>query len=228
MLYAISQRNMKMDKGNRDALENSYVEYYEKFGITLIPIPNVSKNIDGYFNSLNIKGIVLTGGDDIRPNLYGGSAIDGNYSNERDKTEIKLLKIAVSKKLPVLANCRGAQITNVFFGGKLVQNIKEKNADNHVAISHNISIIDDNACKFFGKKEFIVNSYHNHGIDSESLSKKLVPFAVSDDGFVEGFYHPKYPMAGILWHPEREGSEKGADKKLIKAFLNRKLFWKEK
>ena len=227
MLYAISQRNMKMDNGNRDALENSYVEYYEKFGIMLVPIPNVSKNVDKYFK-LDIKGIILTGGDDIHPSLYKGSAIDGNYSKERDETEIKLLKIATSKKLPVLANCRGAQLMNVFFKGKLVQNIKEKNADNHVAVSHKISIIDDNAHKFFGKNDFVVNSYHNHGIDSVSLSKKLVPFAVSNDGFVEGFYHQKCPMVGILWHPEREGSDKGADKKLIKSFLNRKLFWKEK
>ena len=227
MLYAISQRNMKIDKGNRDALENNYVEYYEKFGIILLPIPNVSKNVDKYFK-LDIKGIILTGGDDIHPSLYRGSAVDGNYSKERDRTEIKLLKIAVSKNLPVLANCRGAQLMNVFFGGKLVQNIKEKNADNHVAVSHNISVIDNNARKFFGKNDFTVNSYHNHGIDSASLSEKLVPFAVSNDGFIEGFYHPRYPMVGILWHPEREGSDKGADKKLIKALLNRELFWKEK
>lgn len=219
---------MKMGNGNRDALENSYVEYYEKFGITLAPIPNTSKNIGGYFNSLNVNGIILTGGDDIHPSLYRGSAIDGNYSNERDRTEIKLLKIAVSKRIPVLANCRGAQLMNVFFKGKLVQNIKDKNADNHVAVSHKISIIDDNARKFFGKNNFTVNSYHNHGIDRESLSKKLIPFAVSNDGFVEGFYHPKFPMAGILWHPERQGSDKEADRKLIKSFLNQKLFWKAK
>lgn len=216
---------MKMGSGNRDALENSYVEYYEKFGITLVPIPNTSKNISGYFKSLDINGIILTGGDDIRPSLYRGSAIDGNYSNERDSTEIKLLKIAVSKSLPVLANCRGAQIMNVFFGGKLIQNIKEKNADNHVAVSHKISIIDYNTRKFFCKTNFVVNSYHNHGIDSASLSKKLIPFAISNDGFIEGFYHPKHLMAGILWHPERKGSDKKMDRKLVEAFIERKFFW---
>ena len=116
MICAISQRNMKTDKGDRDALENSYVKYYEKFGITLITIPNISKNIDAYFNNLKIKGIILTGGDDIHPSLYNGPIMVGNYSKERDRTEIKLLKISVSKRLPVLANCRGAQLMNVFFG----------------------------------------------------------------------------------------------------------------
>ena len=95
-------------------------------------------------------------------------------------------------------------------------------------MSHKISIIDDKSAKFFGKKSFVVNSYHNHGIDRTSLSKKLAPFAVSDDGFIEGFYHTKYPMAGILWHPEREGSHKKMDAILVEAFLNRKMFWKEK
>lgn len=219
---------MKMDKGNRDALENNYVEYYEKFGILLVAVPNVSKHIDDYFKKLNLKGIVLSGGDDIHPGLYNGKQIDGNYSKERDSTEINLLKIAISKKLSVLANCRGAQLMNVFFGGKLVQNLSENKTQKHVAVSHKISIVDKEARKFFAQDSFNVNSYHNHGIDKNSLSKELTPFAVSDDGFIEGFYHKNHPMAGVLWHPERKGSDKGADKKLIKAFLNRKLFWKEK
>ena len=64
MIIAISQRSMKMDKGaNRDALENDYVKYYEDLGITLLPIPNVSKDLDKYFDQIPIKGIILTGGN---------------------------------------------------------------------------------------------------------------------------------------------------------------------
>ena len=63
---------MKMETGaNRDALENDYVKYYEKFGVTLVPIPNVSKNLDMYFEKMPLKGIILTGGNDVNPLLYG-------------------------------------------------------------------------------------------------------------------------------------------------------------
>ena len=50
MLIAISQRSMKMGKGaNRDALENDYIEYYQEFGITLVPVPNVGRNLGKSF-----------------------------------------------------------------------------------------------------------------------------------------------------------------------------------
>ena len=107
-----------------------------------------------------------------------------------------------------------------------MQNIKGKYKSNHVGVNHEISIVDKKASDFLGKNRFIVNSYHNHGIDENSLSNRLKAFAISNDSLIEGFYYPNYPIAGILWHPERNGSDKKMNKKLIRAFLDRKLFWK--
>ena len=225
MIIAISQRKMKMEKGaNRDALENDYVRYYESFGVTLVPIPNVSRNIDKYFEKISIGGIILTGGNDINPKLYGGKQIEDDSSDDMDNTYKRLMEISLERKLPLFGNCRGAQFINIFFGGKLVQNIKEKTGVNHVNANHKVKITDKNA-GFLGKKEFVVNSYHQQGINKDSLSSELRPFAISEDGIIEGIYHPKYPIAGVLWHPERSGSDKEADKKLIEAFIERKFFW---
>lgn len=227
MIIAISQRNMKMEKGaNRDALENDYVQYYESFGVTLVPISNVSKNIDAYFEKIPIEGIILTGGNDINPALYGGKRQNGDYSDDMDNTYKKLIEIALERKLPLFGNCRGGQFINVFFDGKLVQNIKEKTGVNHVNVKHKVEITDEKAAGFIGKKEFVVNSYHKQGIMKGTLSSELKEFAITDDGIIEGIYHPKYPIAGVLWHPERPGSNKEADKKLIEAFIERKFFWK--
>ena len=227
MIVAISQRNTKMDKGaNRDCLENDYVQYYESFGIALLPIPNASNNLEKYFDDVNIEAVILTGGGDINPALYGKMPTDEEYSEQRDNTENKLIQIAIKRNVPLFGNCRGAQFINVFFGGSLIQNIEEKTGFKHVGTIHKVTITDNEVSNFYKKKEFSVNSFHNHGIDKNTLSKKLKSFAVSKDGIIEGFYHPKLLIAGILWHPERKDSDSEADKKLIKAFLNRKLFWK--
>lgn len=226
MIIAISQRNMKMEKGaNRDALENDYIQYYESFGVILVPIPNVSKDIEKHFGSMPIKGIILTGGNDINPALYGEKPQNEDFSEGMDSTYKRLIEIALERKLPLFGNCRGAQFINVFFGGKLIQNVKKKTGVNHVNAKHKVKITDKNA-EFLGKKEFIVNSYHKQGIMKDTLSSKLKEFAITDDGIIEGIYHPKYPIAGVLWHPERPGSDKEADKKLIEAFIKRKFFWK--
>jgi len=229
MIIAISQRNMKMDKGsNRDALENDYVKYYENFGITLLPIPNVSKDLNKYFDDIDINGIILSGGDDVNPTLYGSKPENEIVSEERDNTEKKLVDIAIEKNLPLLGNCRGAQFINVYFKGKLIRDVKSETGIDHVNKVHKIKIIDEKASYFLNKKELSVNSFHNQGITKDSLSSKLKAFALTDDGIIEGFYHQKYPIAGILWHPERDGSNGQADRKLIEAFLNKKFFWKIK
>lgn len=226
MIIAISQRSMKMKIGaNRDALEITYPGYYRKFGVILIPIPNSAGSVEEYFGEMSIKGIILSSGNDVNPALYGEKAKNEDFSEERDKTERELIDITIKRKLPLLGICRGMQFINVYFGGKLVRNIKEKTKTNHVAVTHRVKITDEKAIGFFNKKEYTVNSYHNQGIDENALSPKLKAFAVTEDGSIEGIYHPKYRIAGIMWHPERQGSDNRMDEKLVRAFIDRKLFW---
>jgi len=92
-------------------------------------------------------------------------------------------------------------------------------------VTHTVRIIDEKTSKFLNKKKIMVNSYHNQGMDNNSLSPELKPFAISEDGIIEGIYHPKYPIAGVLWHPERKSTDEEINKKIIEAFLNEKLFW---
>lgn len=230
MWIAISQRNDKNKHGLWiDNLENNYIDFFEPFGAKLLTIPNVSKNIKSYFDEYEIFGVVLSGGNDVNPKLYGEKTEKNlSISVNRDETENKLIKIALDKKLPIFGICKGMQHLNVYFKGKLIRDLgKEiKKGITHVKEDHVAEIIDERAKKIFGK-EMKVNSYHNQGIISSTLSKDLIPFAVAPDGVIEGFYHKSLPIAGVQWHPERNSPNKEIDSKIVKMFLNKKFFWEK-
>ena len=72
-----------------------------------------------------IDGLLLTGGGDIDPVLYGEDRHPTVEDAEpgRDEFEIDLARRAMAADLPLLAICRGAQVLNVAAGGTLVQDI---------------------------------------------------------------------------------------------------------
>jgi len=227
MLIAISQRQNKNSYGYYiDNLENNYVNYLESFGIKLIIIPNTSKNIKFYFDNFPISGIILSGGNNVNPKLYGSESEAGSsVSDSRDETENNMLKIAIDNKIPVLGICKGMQLINVFFEGRLdnIENGIGKDIK-HVRTNHKIDITDDKFSRILGK-ESEVNSTHNKGIDSNLLSPKLKAFASSSDGIIEGIYHPSLPIVGIQWHPERKSPDEEINKKIISSFLKKEDFF---
>ena len=212
MITLISQRTLEINGRKVDSLEQTYVEYFSKFGIKLIPVPNVKESLNFYLK-LPVESIILTGGGDIGDNL----------SKERDYIESALLDFAVQNKIPVLGICRGMQFINCYFGGNL-RRINEISDQNHIAVNHKIEIIDE-MLKMRVGSSIETNSYHGFGFNEEDFSTKLKVFAKSNDGVIEGAYHLQFPIAGILWHPERENPGKESDE-IIKSFLNKQLFWK--
>jgi len=231
-LIAITQRQDRNQHGElTDNLENSYVQYYEQFGIRFLIIPNTTTDLEYYFKTFPIEGIFLSGGNTINPELYGSrrDSDDVTISDDRDSTEKKLLEYAVAHKTPVFGVCRGFQFINVFFGGKLIDNIKQEVTDPlaHVAATHSVQIVDAAAKSLIGE-EISVNSYHNQGVDDATLSSPLRPFAQCADGTIEAVYHPDLPIAAIEWHPERKSPDEAANKQLFLAFTHNELFWKKR
>ena len=197
-IIAITQRIQKIEKYKefRDQLDIRLNYLVTKLGYLPVPIPNF-KN---YQNNLNLKnwlkrikpaGIILSGGDNI-----------GIYKF-RDQNELSIVKWSLIKKIPVLGICRGMQIINKYFGGSKVR-IK-----NHVGKRHRI--IGDHA-----KFRKSVNSFHNWGFYPKNISKVLRIQTVSNDKSIEAIRHKKYPIYGIMWHPEREPLLKKDDLILIK------------
>ncbi|OFX68078.1 MAG: hypothetical protein A2X12_03195 [Bacteroidetes bacterium GWE2_29_8] len=204
----ISQRHQKNQYGDyTDSLENTYLDYFRKLGYRIFPISNIETDIEDIVNAINPKKIILSGGDDVNPQLYGREYIEGSHiSVYRDITEAKLIDIAIKKNIELLGICRGMQFINVYFGGKLIQNIEQElNIKGHnkgnkhkIKITENIQLEDVDI-------NDVVNSYHNSGITKKIIGKNLKIFATDENGIiVEGIYHEKYNIKGIQWHPERK------------------------
>ena len=75
MKIAISMRSDTDQHGApRSVLENAYEKYFQNYGL-LIPVPNNVKNVEEYLTSLQIEGIIIAGGNDVNPALYGEKQI---------------------------------------------------------------------------------------------------------------------------------------------------------
>lgn len=175
----------------RDAVSHDWLTLFNKLEVLPILIPNNCTNIEQYFDITGIRGLLLTGGN----NVADESSI---FSLQRDKVEEELLKVAISKKIPIFGVCRGLQMINQYFGGK----ISKINPEIHVNRFHKIQFTES-YLKFSTGDEMLVNSYHDFGIYHSDLSKELIPFAISEEGLVEGARHHSHNIIAIQWHPER-------------------------
>jgi len=93
------------------------------------------------------------------------------------------------------------QLINNYFGGK----ISIDNSTIHLAQKHDIEITNENFSSLFKSSSFDVNTYHKNLIQTDGIGDGLKPFAIfSKDGSIEGFFHEKLPIIGVMWHPERD------------------------
>ena len=213
MIVGVTMRYVLTKHEKRDCVSHDWFNFFKSINVKLVLIPNNLKDPVDYIKSLGVNRLLLTGGESI-----GDFSIKKNLSNkksDRDLTEEKLLDWSVKSNLSVFGVCRGMQIINAFFGGKITRNLnKEINDENHVACKHKILIKNG--------REIVVNSFHDEGIKHSQVSHNLKVFATSPKGIVEGLKHPKKDIVGIQWHPERKWSDKKYDLFLIKKWLKNK------
>lgn len=164
-----------------------------------------------------IDGLLLTGGADVNPALYGEVRHQAVEDAEpgRDEFELALSRLAVARDIPVLGLCRGAQVLNVAMGGTLVQDIPTQVPDalSHavtdapITIGHEIwvskgsglwraleeRLTEDDVCE--------VNSRHHQAVGR--LANGFEVSATAPDGVIEAIERPGLRFCiGVQWHPE--------------------------
>lgn len=174
----------------------------------------------------DIDGLLLTGGPDVEPKLYGQDPVPETQkpNPERDRMELDLLREALDRDLPVLGICRGLQLFNVCHGGTLTQHLP---GDPHRSLPqpkdpskpvHDIQVAPDTKlAAILGQGQHAVNSRHHQAVDR--AGKDLRISARSTDGVVEGLERPDKKFAvAVQWHPEDQVRTDETQLKLFKAF----------
>jgi putative glutamine amidotransferase len=146
----------------------------------------------------NLDGLLLSGGIDINPTLYGQQLYETtkHISDYQDEYEIQLILWALEDKKPILAICRGMQLLNVVCGGSLYQNIP---TDLPGSEDHNKS---NELAQILGVTDINTNAHHHQAINV--IAPDLEPVAWAGDGVIEGIENREASsyIIGIQSHPE--------------------------
>lgn len=193
-------------------VNSAYLRMLERHGALPFVIP-ASSRIDKTRTILDrIDALILTGGGDISPALYGAQP-EGKVSEidlKRDAFEIALVLGAIERGLPVLGICRGMQVLNVAHGGSLKQDVSDsrvvhRTRDYDYEHTHSVSITAGTQLRqLLGKRRVQFSSEHHQSIDR--LAPGFIVSAKAPDGVIEGIEYPGYPfLIGVQSHPEHQG-----------------------
>jgi putative glutamine amidotransferase len=160
-----------------------------------------------------IQALVLSGGSDLDPALYGEARHESvaPVVRERDNFELALCREALERELPILAICRGCQVLNVATGGTLIQDIPSQlaGAQDHDPererweTAHDVRILPGTRLyAILGKDTVAVNSFHHQAVKDVGHGLKVSALAAGDL-VIEGIEASDQRFAlGVQWHPE--------------------------
>lgn len=219
-------------------IPSDYAAAVMECGALPVFIPPVEERglLDEYI--AGVDGIIMTGGDDISPEIYGeeNNGLSLNTSLPRDRAELYILERAVDLGYPVLGICRGFQLINVYFGGTLYQDLESQFGSGvthrHVFrepgdLHHEVSI--EKGTRLFdiiGVSELRVNSRHHQGV--KNPGRGLLPSAYSGDGIIEAMEQGDMNIIAVQWHPENLVSLGGRYKSLFENLIRRCELFKGK
>lgn len=216
---------------NKTFVSQDYLDCIANNGGVPVLLPNqpIEKNIDLYASW--IDGLLVTGGDDIDPTLFGEEPHRylGEIVPERDHFEKRLLEKLLQIDKPIFALCRGCQILNIAANGDMFQDIyaqldkellqhQQKAPRSH--LSHFVHVKEGSLLsRITGNSRFKVNSFHHQAV--RNVADGFVASAYSSDGIIEAIESNNHRFVlGVQWHPEclvKRGDE--VSKKLFQSFV---------
>jgi len=176
-----------------------------------------------------LDGLVLSGGGDLDPELYGGArhATIYNVSRERDATELELARAAFERRLPTLGICRGCQVVNVAFGGSLIEHLPDEVGEvlahrgegPGTSSLHPVELAPDSrVARIVGDVFPHVSSSHH-----QALRRVAEGFAIvgrARDGTIEAVERADHPFyLAVQWHPEETAARDPGQQQLFDALV---------
>jgi putative glutamine amidotransferase len=218
---------------HRVRLNSAYIKALEIAGLIPLIVPPLSSEDSVRSILSRVDGVLLTGGEDVDPSLYGQPRIErcGPGNSARDATEIALVHAAREMQKPLLAICRGPQLLNVALGGTLFQDIpsqvdgalEHNEKDERSSRVHPVEIEPGSRlARALGETALSVNSLHHQSV--RDVAPALRISAKAPDGVVEGLEtaDDDWWVLAVQWHPEEmTDSPASPDRGIFRAFADR-------
>ncbi len=204
-------------------LPDGYVDAVNRAGgLALLATPDrlLTEHPDELLDRLD--GLMLSGGADIEPALYGAERDPETQESQRDRDEfeIALVRRAVARDMPVLGICRGVQVLNVAFGGTLHQHLPDSVGHvNHRRVpgsfdgaDHDVRLVPGSlAARAAGELLHATKSHHHQGLDRIGEGLRVSGYSTLDD-LAEAVELPdRRFVLGVQWHPEADARSRVVD-----------------
>jgi putative glutamine amidotransferase len=197
-------------------LPRNYVDAVHRAGamaLLLAPDPTLVEDPDEILD--RIDGLMLAGGADIDPDVYGAEPHPETIGSvpERDAFEVALVRRALERDMPVLGICRGMQVMNIACGGTLHQHLPELvGHEDHRRVlgsfdgaDHDVRLAPGSlAARAAGEELHATKSHHHQGVDRVGDGLVVTGRAELDE-LPEALEAEGSRFAlGVQWHPEAD------------------------
>ncbi len=205
---------------------SAFDEIVKRAGGVAVEMAQIETYEDALLALSTVDGIIVTGGEDVDPAIYGQEAdpMLEAVNAPRDTSDIYLVQAAVAEDVPMLGICRGEQVFNVAMGGGLIQDIPTYfdievedsihrmpvDAVDRTYARHDVYVEDNSMWleDILGGTVMVdAASWHHQAVLPEDLGEGLTIVAYGEDGVVEAIEYQANEFAlGIQFHPERDVS----------------------
>jgi putative glutamine amidotransferase len=214
----------------RAYVNSAYLQAVQQAGGVPVALPPQLSGASLARLARGLDGLLLTGGGDIDPAMFGEAPHPTVHevAPARDTLESSAVRIALDRRLPILAICRGIQLLNVVLGGTLFQDVgtdpgtqllhsQEEPRDQP---THKVRVrAGSRLAETLGTDELEVNSMHHQAV--KELGAGLVAVAWAPDQIIEGVEMTDSSrfVLGVQWHPEELCGDSEPARRLFTALV---------
>lgn len=219
-VVGITPEFLRYDHMYRHILASSYTNSVQAAGgipFVVGHLKDAKEDIDAILDRMD--ALVLSGGRDLNPELYGESP--GPHTKviqhpRRESTDKALINKVLERRMPLLAICLGFQEVNVHRGGSLYQDTFTE-VDNHevhrigdgYTARHVVTLKPDSLiARVVGTNEVETNSAHHQAV--KDLAPGFFATGWAADGVIESYQSDDQdlPLLAVQWHPEMEKDDR--------------------